>query len=334
MSSSRKLSIIAVAVVVVACSHAATSPPSGERFVKLFPVDAAHGALLKLNSPDALKAPPQSGPSEADVFAECTDDGLQPPAAPIVMAIFAPLVSAGVGLALDSLDDQIKAEIAKYSAEYEASAWRSVGVLQRVDCLRFVRGVTTKGTDEIEMDLVVKLERVTVLDTATANAVPSHAVFAKPLRLFMSETAAANASTNGKYGLATSLSVTTIDDGGRREMSNVSLLKEDLALVDGNGTPKPYIKYYFDPSQKICQDGDGTADNLRCLEIPTGEYVHIPLAASDPKTIVGLKVSAAEVGTPKKYLVTIQKLLEAAKGDIGEGLADIANEKLGLKDSD
>jgi hypothetical protein len=326
-------SVIA-SVALIACLSACTfqtktddAEEKAEPFHVLIPLTASDRALFDKNKPDPLLTDEKLKAAEENVAKSCslkhthTDPALD--MVPFLAAILGPLVKAGIGLGLDALNTKLKAEIEKHSAKYGASLWEDPDTLAKVTCFRFVRGVSTDKEDKVFMDMIIGVRRDAKYES----------VLIQPLRVYFSNPAPKRKSSDGKYGFAVSFTAVEVSNEERKTLTEVTILKDKFEPEEDKAKPEYYVRHYPLKRDKLCNDPiQANKHELRCQPVVAGQYVSFPEFSIGPDPAIGISVKAVEIGTPDKYLATFQKIFESAKDDIGSGLADLANDKLGLGD--
>lgn len=243
------------------------------------------------------------------------------------------LAGAGIKVGLDLIDEKLKKSLEQYSLTTEAS-WG--GALPAADndkklasypCWRVTKGVlkfeesTTliKHTEEVYFDAVIAL-------------VPDkNALGVRPIRLAYNKAGPKKKSSNSKYGIAVSLSISASRQQPNffefTEVADVIALKDEVTFTGEN-----VLKYYN--SSKSCRtdepSDDGTFAQFETTPFffCTKEQARKFISPLDDGSTVQIGAKISEVGAPSTFIKFVSDTFSGAKEDIGGLLADRAAQRI------
>jgi hypothetical protein len=223
--------------------------------------------------------------------------------------IIEPIVKA----AMDKIEASLKAELAKYSAEYAATTQvpfykTENGVTtQRWTCFRMTRTRTTGGTSALAYDLVgqVRME-------------PGGWLKVRPLRVYFRYPTAKGTKVALSSGLKLDALWRDGAEGRESAVLDLSLLpgKEAVYAVTAKGSGREVA------GAKAIYPGVEWSD-VRAMQVAP------PSSTAPEHTLVTLKVSTAEAGDGpgKKFFEKLLKVFGDVKGDVSDLLIE-AGKKL------
>lgn len=287
-------------------SARSTAASEEQRFVRVFPVAEQEELWLGLERPD-------------NSTAQAIVDRCFPPEnrhiAPIPALLLSALAGSGVRLGLNALENRLKRELKEYSSSYMAS-YGGVYPDSKTVCWRVTRGrllsSKTGAREEIDFDTTVAFDR-------TVNAFEGH-----PVRLFFGRPSPAKTSANTTYGIALRLVLKAATPKGVVQTIDSVVLKDN---VEFSGAP--VTKYYGDPREApLCGGQD-------LLPLYCGKNQRFQLINSvEPLSVIEVTATVSEVGASSRLLKFLSKLFAGAKEKIGDGLTEIAADKVQSEDSD
>jgi len=285
------MQVVALAAVVAVAPRALAEPAT----IALAPTQTQLTLIegrdaTRLIADKRLKTVDADGNAERALAAFCSNGEAQRAAGD--KGLIGEFLSQILSITLEKVSDRIHAEVAKYSAVSESTAridyYRGVAgapaahLESRYQCLRFSRIATdSSGQGEIALDFVAGIG----LDTAR------DAVVLRPLRLFVSKTAARSAT--GKYGIAISIHADAVwrdaSVGHQGLVFEQTIANESIDLTGG-----PFLKYF-------------PIEPMGGRRVPI-----IPLSTDVDRSHdfgrADITVSAAEIGTQPATLALLSQL--------------------------
>ncbi|PMG43403.1 hypothetical protein [Shewanella sp. 10N.286.52.B9] len=301
------------------CSCSSTTavindPPQGLTFTRLYPVKNWQEAHSFLETTEMTYQ------EKTLISSECGfEDAPKMEPEGVGAAVISALVGAGIKLGVEALDKSIQKELKEYSAEYKANY---VGHFQKTKCWRLVRAVRIQSNDNNSNEKnSIKIK----FDALFAMSKEKGVTLIRPVRVLMSDSATKEKSTDGKYGVALSISIKTTAKDGFGHLVESLVLKSNLTLSPERSTASKY--FYSYPTHCSKQDDKPL---IYCSNLAVDTYMR-EIEVDSP---VEITATVAEVGSAPKFLKAIASVFSSAKEDIGEILAEAAAEKIDPEEDD
>lgn len=240
-----------------------------------------------------------------------------------VVALIIPLVKAISKYFLGKVDKTLSEKLEGYSAVHGASDWHTPGPTVR--CLRYTRYDGPNTSSPIALDILYAVSAGDFGSAEDSNSEEpnseepnsedsgsvkhAHPLWIRPLRVFHKTPATANDSVDGKYAIASALTLRAI--GAQKPLP--SFTTELLSRTYGESAQMAgaRIEYY-----EASSSSNG------------GQYIPNINHLVENGLAVSLSVEVSEVGTPPDFLKNFSEFIAASKGDMAGALAALAKVEL------